>query len=75
MVEVADDGPAAGAGFLVGDVVTTIEGEPVRSMREVSRRLGPESVGRSVQVGVTRAGSPTELALTIGERRPGRRQA
>jgi S1-C subfamily serine protease len=70
-VEVADGGPAAAAGFLVGDIVTTWEGEAVGSMRELARRLGTDTIGRSVRLGVTRAGGPIEVAVTIGERRPG----
>jgi len=68
-VEVAEGGPAAAAGFLLGDIVTTWEGEPVGSMRGVSRRLGPDSVGREVRLGVVRAGEPREVRVTIGERR------
>jgi S1-C subfamily serine protease len=71
-VEVAEGGPAAAAGFLVGDIVTTWEGEALRSMREISRRLGTDVIGQSVRLGVTRAGSPLEVAVTIGERRPGK---
>ncbi len=70
-LEVAEGGPAAAAGFVVGDVVTTWDGEAVRSMRELSRRLGPDAVGSTATLGVTRGGAPLELAVTIGERRPG----
>jgi S1-C subfamily serine protease len=73
VVEVVEGGPAAGAGFLVGDIVTTWEGEAVGSMRDVSRRLGAEAVGRSVRLGVTRAGKETTLDITLGERRAGKR--
>ncbi len=69
-VEVSEDGPAAAAGFVVGDIVTTWEGAPLGSMRELARRLGPEAVGRQARVGVTRGGSPLELAVSVGERRP-----
>lgn len=69
--EVAEGGPAAAAGFVVGDIVTTWDGEPVRSMRDLARRLGPDAVGTRATVGVTRAGAPLDLAVAIGERRPG----
>ncbi len=68
-IEVSDGGPAAAAGFLVGDIVTTWQGEAVGSMREVARRLGPDAIGQAVTLGIVRAGSPMELAVTIGERR------
>ena len=37
-VEVAEDGPAAAAGLLVGDIVTTWEGEALGSMRGLSKQ-------------------------------------
>jgi S1-C subfamily serine protease len=70
VVEVEAGGPGAAAGLLVGDIVTTWEGEPLRSMRDLSRRLGSDSVGRSVRLGLTRAGGALDRAVTIGERRP-----
>lgn len=69
VVELTDAGPAAAAGFLLGDIITTWEGEPVESMRWIARRLGPDSVGREVRLGVVRAGEPREIRVTIGERR------
>ena len=70
-VEVAEGGPAASAGLLVGDIVTTWEGEDVGPMRALSRRLGPDAIGSVVRLGLVRAGQPLELTLTIGERRLG----
>ena len=71
-VEVAEGGPAAAAGLLVGDIVTTWEGEALGSLGGLTRRLGPDAAGRSVRLGVVRAGQPLEVALTVGERRPGK---
>ena len=45
-VEVAEGGPAAAAGFVVGDIVTTWQGEALGSMRELARRLGPDAIGQ-----------------------------
>ena len=70
-VEVAEGGPAASAGLLVGDIVTTWEGEDVGPMRALSRRLGSDAIGSVVRLGLVRAGQPLELTLTIGERRLG----
>jgi S1-C subfamily serine protease len=69
-VEVEGGGPAAAAGLLVGDIVTTWEGEALGSLRELTRRLGPDAPGRTVRLGLVRAGQPLEVALTVGERRP-----
>lgn len=73
VVELVEGGPGAAAGFLLGDIVTTWDGEPVRSMRGISRRLGPDAVGREVAVGIIRAGQPSEVHVTIGERQRGER--
>ena len=61
-VEVAEAGPAAAAGLLVGDIVTTWDGEEVGSMRALSRRLGPDAIGSAVRLGLVRAGQALELA-------------
>jgi S1-C subfamily serine protease len=53
---------------LQGDIVAKWDGEPVRGMRELSARLGPESVGRTVAITVIRAGQPTTLDLAVAER-------
>lgn len=71
VTEVSKDGPAGAAGFLLGDIVTTWEGEPVGSMRAIARRLGPDTVGREATLGIIRAGQPSDIRVRIGERRRG----
>ena len=66
----AEGGPAAAAGFLTGDIVTTWNGEAVRTMRELSRRLGTESVGQGVTLGIIRGGAAEAREAPVGERRP-----
>jgi S1-C subfamily serine protease len=61
-------GPAAAAGFRIGDVITTWNGEPVGSVLDVSNRLSTGAVGSKAKIGVDRAGSAHELEVTIGER-------
>jgi S1-C subfamily serine protease len=68
VVDVDPNGPGRRAGVLQGDIVAQWDGEPVRGMRELSARLGPESVGRSVAITVIRAGQPTMLNLSVAER-------
>lgn len=62
------DSPAAGLGLLVGDVITTWDGEAVNSVAAVANRLGAGSVGQKAKLGVNRGGSVNEYDLTIGER-------
>lgn len=61
-------GPAARAGLLVGDIVTTWSGKAIDLVRDVFRLLGPESIGSTVALGLLRGGAPAELKVVIGER-------
>jgi S1-C subfamily serine protease len=68
VVSVDADGPGAAAGVRQGDVIVAWNGEPVRRLQSLLRALGPDSVGRTVTLGLRRAGEPAEVALTIAER-------
>jgi S1-C subfamily serine protease len=61
-------GPGAAAGVRQGDVITSFDGQPIRSVHTLVRALGPDSVGSVVRLALRRAGEPTEATLTIGER-------
>ena len=66
--EVDEGTSAAAAGLIVGDIITTWDGEAVGSIRGIARRLGPDAVGRTLRLGLQRAGSPMQVELTVGER-------
>jgi len=68
VVSVDPTGPAAGAGLLIGDIITAWDARPVNRVREVIRLLGPESVGKSVDLQLLRGGVRTALSIVIGER-------
>lgn len=68
VVGIEPDGPAAKAGFVVGDIITTWNGENVRSVGEVSHRLGTGTVGDVAKLGVLRGGVANEIDVTVGER-------
>jgi S1-C subfamily serine protease len=68
VVSIDPEGPAAGAGLLVGDIITKWNGEPLTSVREVMRRLGPQSAGANADLQLLRAGAPTNLTVKLGER-------
>lgn len=63
-----DNGPAKAAGLHVGDIVVAWNGEPVEGPRGLMRRLGPDSAGTAVKLGILRGGSRSEVAVTIGEK-------
>lgn len=68
VMNVDPEGPGAKAGVLQGDVIVTWDGAPVRHLQALLRALGPDSVGKSVTLGVQRAGERRDVTLTIGER-------
>jgi len=64
--------PAAAAGFEVGDVITAVSGDAVKSSREVVRVMGRLEPEHEVSVAVVRAGAPLTLSATVGERETAR---
>ena len=54
--DVLADGPAAPAGMKNGDIVTSFDGERVRSARQLARLVEETPAGRSVKAEVLRDG-------------------
>ncbi|PTE07043.1 S1C family serine protease [Mesorhizobium helmanticense] len=63
-----DNGPAKAAGLSLGDIIVAWNGETVHGPRDLIRRLGPDSAGAPVTLGVVRGGEQRDVALTIGEK-------
>jgi len=68
IVNIDPDGPAARAGLLVGDIVMAWNAQPLTHVREVMRLLGPDSVGKTVDLQLLRGGEPKALKIVTGER-------
>lgn len=68
VISLDPDGPAAQAGMVIGDIITGWGGEPLGSVRDLMRRLGPDSVGQTVELQLLRGGAKTSVPITIGER-------
>jgi S1-C subfamily serine protease len=66
VISVDPNGPARTAGVLVGDVIVGFDGEPVTGVRSLFARLTPESVGRSAEVKMLRAGQIATASVAIG---------
>ena len=61
-------GPAEKAGLSLGDIITSWDGATVDGVRDLIRHLGPDSVGKSVTLGILRGGDARSLAVVIGAR-------
>jgi S1-C subfamily serine protease len=68
VMSVDKSGPSAAAGLRQGDVIVSWNNEKLTSVRSLLRALGPDSVGKVVDVGVRRAGEAVNVKIMIGER-------
>jgi serine protease Do len=68
------DSPAAKAGIMSGDVITTIDGNAVKDSHTLARKIGSMAPGTSVKLGVLHNGSEKTVTLTLGTL-PDERQA
>jgi len=63
-----DESPGGKAGLLVGDVITTWDGDAVSSVGNIAQRLVGSAVGSRVNLGVSRGGHAHNVEVTLGER-------
>jgi len=62
------NGPAAGAGVLLGDILVALSGKSLRDTDEIQTILDSQSVGKPVAARIVRGGQVIELTITVGER-------
>jgi serine protease Do len=72
--EPQNDSPAAKAGIMAGDVITTLDGTTVTDSRTLARKIGAMAPGTSIKLGVLHNGSEKTVTLTLGTL-PDERQA
>ena len=68
VVGVEDGSPAGNGGLIVGDILATLDGQPVEDTDDLLTLLTGDRVGRSVPAGVVRGGELTTLDVSVGER-------
>lgn len=61
------DGPAAKAGIESGDVITAVNGTPVKDARELARTIGGFAPGNAVKLNVIHKGADKVINLTLGQ--------
>jgi serine protease Do len=75
MVDEPQNGsPAAKAGVRSGDVVTALDGTPLKDSRDLARKVAALAPGSSVKLDILRNGESKALNVTLGEL-PNRKQA
>jgi len=68
VTSVAQDSPAASAGIRAGDVIVSMQDEPVDRMIDIPMQLGDTAIGDVVRIGVVRQGVRVDLAVTTADR-------
>ena len=64
VVEVVPESPAERAGLRAEDLIVDVDGVPVADVGDLQRLMGPDRIGRPVELGVVRDGGRQALALT-----------
>jgi serine protease Do len=68
MVDQPQNGsPAAKAGIESGDVITAVNGTPVKDARELARTIGTLAPNATVKLDLIRGGQAKSISLTLGE--------
>lgn len=68
LVSVEPGGPADTGGILLGDVIISIGGQPVRHLDDLLSALGNDRIGTTVPVRIVRGGQVRDVNVVIGER-------
>jgi serine protease Do len=62
-----DGSPAAKAGIASGDIITAVNGTPVKDARELARTIGMMAPDSAVKLDILRNGSAKTISLTLAQ--------
>lgn len=74
VVEPQPDSPPVKAGILSGDVITSVNGQPVKDARDLAKQIGTMAPDSTIKLVVLRQGEEKMMSVTLGEL-PNERQA
>jgi Do/DeqQ family serine protease len=65
--QVVEGSPAERAGIRTGDVITSVNGQPVKSNSELRNTIGLLRVGDKLDIGLVRDGKPVRVSAVIAD--------
>ena len=68
VAQVLPDSPAEKSGLKDGDVIRTYDGQTLKDVRDLLKRVGRTPVGKRVSMGIIRDKRPMMLTVEIGQR-------
>ena len=68
VMSVVEDGPAAQAGIVAGDIILSVDGTSTHRFRKIARLFGSDSIGRKADLRLIRSGAVMTVQTTIAER-------
>ncbi len=68
ITQITADGPAAQAGLRVGDIITELDGVPVRMARILDAQIALHKPGSKIRISYIRNSSPGNVTVTVGKR-------
>lgn len=68
VMSVVEDGPAAQAGLVAGDIILSVDGTSTHRFRNIARYFGADSIGRKADLRLIRSGKVITVQTTIAER-------
>ena len=69
LLSVEPESPADKAGWLVGDILISLEGKPINDIDELQTALRGNTIGRGVRASLLRGGQLLETQVTVSERK------
>src|ERR1035437_8153899 len=67
VAEPQKDSPAVKGGIEAGDVITAVDGKPVKDARDLAKKIGALAPKSTVSVSVMHKGAEKTVSLTLGE--------
>jgi S1-C subfamily serine protease len=68
VMSLTESGPAVDAGIVAGDIILSVDGASTRRIRNITARLGADSIGRKIDLQLIRGGAVMSRQVTITER-------